>query len=272
MQRIKTELSALGFQSTLPTRGSDILIAGGSNFPVSFQSTLPTRGSDNTSMRRSLSASRFQSTLPTRGSDDSQSSFLFTPGNFNPRSPRGGATPAREVSLSNMIFQSTLPTRGSDARLRGISADKQISIHAPHEGERRRLPDLHHHKERFQSTLPTRGSDAAVRTKATAAANFNPRSPRGGATHHTLRHGPPQQHFNPRSPRGGATTSSAGPSGSRGFQSTLPTRGSDCCRRCLRRSGSISIHAPHEGERHRHRGDHQRRQPFQSTLPTRGSD
>ena len=33
---------------------------------------------------------------------------------FNPRSPRGGATPTTVKGVINNAFQSTLPTRGSD--------------------------------------------------------------------------------------------------------------------------------------------------------------
>ena len=81
-----------------------------------------------------------------------------------------------------------------------------ISIHAPHEGERRlnsclkssitmdfnpRSPRggatcyflLHQRAQGiFQSTLPTRGSDCQTPRRLLAAAHFNPRSPRGGAT------------------------------------------------------------------------------------------
>ena len=58
------------------------------------------------------------------------------------------------------LFQSTLPTRGSDVKRRIFSGVVCISIHAPHEGER-------------PAPLPLHGISAA---------NFNPRSPRGGAT------------------------------------------------------------------------------------------
>ena len=170
---------------------------------------------------------------------------------FNPRSPRGGAT-------GNAL-------KGSFAR--------QISIHAPHEGERPGLFLWRSGWDSFQSTLPTRGSDPKNGIKSISKMDFNPRSPRGGAT-------PPQRcahgdgrYFNPRSPRGGATHLSllAAPKG--GFQSTLPTRGSDMSTMHqytrytnfnprsprggatnhgiyhAQRPRLISIHAPHEGER-----------------------
>ena len=127
-----------------------------------FQSTLPTRGSDRNQQRTyyvgviiSIHAAHegqrhkkvcfvylsagFQSTLPTRGSDYSQTILLLVPFlYFNPRCPRGAAT---------SIFSLR------SGRLR------QISIHAAHEGQRRRRQFLQLYVVLFQSTLPTRGSD-----------------------------------------------------------------------------------------------------------------
>ena len=124
---------------------------------------------------------------------------------FNPRSPRGGATHRPLLLLHIGRFQSTLPTRGSDGTSKESLAALCISIHAPHEGERLRLH------------LPSRQHPR----------DFNPRSPRGGATcawHYRLFrrmisiHAPHEgerpaynclsssrPYFNPRSPRGGAT-------------------------------------------------------------------
>ncbi len=59
---------------------------------------------------------------------------------FNPRSPRGGAT--------DTLYK--------------VLAANAISIHAPHEGERRDSREFYILSLRFQSTLPTRGSDAPV--------------------------------------------------------------------------------------------------------------
>ena len=57
-----------------------------------------------------------------------------------------------------------------------------ISIHAPHEGERPECRAKYPLAQIFQSTLPTRGSDMQMRKLVLTYANFNPRSPRGGAT------------------------------------------------------------------------------------------
>ena len=102
---------------------------------------------------------------------------------FNPRSPRGGAT--RKAAY--------------------IVWRQRISIHAPHEGERRwprRLAENSMYL--FQSTLPTRGSDYLSTDDPVLMPDFNPRSPRGGATCR-----PASLPFMLL------------------FQSTLPTRGSD---------------------------------------------
>ena len=137
-------------------------------------------------LQQQMQGGIFQSTLPTRGSDPSGLNKRQISRNFNPRSPRGGATRSCSSTVGGIVgFQSTLPTRGSDIVLiaQGIKAIR-ISIHAPHEGERRYLCQsikikkgkisIHapHEGERltlniirqwshiFQSTLPTRGSDS----------------------------------------------------------------------------------------------------------------
>ena len=152
---------------------------------VRFQSTLPTRGSDIAAFVSAIIMSMFQSTLPTRGSDDRKGGGLADNIRFNPRSPRGGATfNAHLTCFQHIKFQSTLPTRGSDpsvleqmggiysfqstlptrgsdwpclvGRCLGSSFNPRsprggatcpfasfdltetfVSIHAPHEGERR---------------------------------------------------------------------------------------------------------------------------------------
>ena len=193
----------------------------------------------------------FQSTLPTRGSDYLRPRAKTSNTYFNPRSPRGGAT----------------------RRTRVFYAVSIISIHAPHEGERQEIEFTRTDDTKFQSTLPTRGSDMKRGGLHLRHMHFNPRSPRGGATLQRLWSGRLKINFNPRSPRGGATMPA--------FHNFL--------------DAVISIHAPHEGERRFIDGhwihtifDFNPRSPrggatssatvkqsrgiFQSTLPTRGSD
>ena len=107
-------------------------------------------------------------------------------------------------------------------------ANDLISIHAPHEGERRCRNVYAHGIYTFQSTLPTRGSDYKPAVLYIVSWNFNPRSPRGGATSYCNSTTSGTHYFNPRSPRGGATSVT---------RAQMPYF-------------KISIHAPHEGERH----------------------
>ena len=194
----------------------------------------------------------FQSTLPTRGSDKRPRRAFTAHNYFNPRSPRGGATLSGRLDRPLIIFQSTLPTRGSDA----------VARHG------KRLQIL------FQSTLPTRGSDPAVAPPPWVGLwDFNPRSPRGGATHRVRlgQHNP--DYFNPRSPRGGATPKSWINLWGWVISIHAPHEG-ERRHNQSRWFGEhfISIHAPHEGERQPTQSYHVRQCPFQSTLPTRGSD
>ena len=205
-------------------------------------------------MVRDFSVTPFQSTLPTRGSDEYLWEHTSTRTYFNPRSPRGGATCAEA------------------ARTAGPST---ISIHAPHEGERRGIrPRLSLLIRAISIHAPHEGGATMDRRGwHTDLLNFNPRSPRGGATLTPITVTLSPSYFNPRSPRGGATVK-------------LTKKQKTCC---------ISIHAPHEGERHvlelthidpqiisihaPHEGERLqldyarcRGVEFQSTLPTRGSD
>ena len=239
------------FQSTLPTRGSDKL-NDESHTASNISIHAPHEGERPAGVYDENCEALFQSTLPTRGSDvldDAAGAIAW-------------------------IFQSTLPTRGSDRRCwphqslishfnprspRGGATGrldrplimKGISIHAPHEGERPvgMLRQLFYQRV-FQSTLPTRGSDGGAGGGGGRKAHFNPRSPRGGATGWDCLRRWKRVDFNPRSPRGGATY--ARTSSAVGF--------------------TISIHAPHEGERQKQRLEAELQELFQSTLPTRGSD
>ena len=148
-------------------------------------------------------------------------------------------------------FQSTLPTRGSDMTATFKRARQAISIHAPHEGERRgglcrsgrggcnfnprsprggatvKLPMVTVSPLMIPIHAPHEGERPYLNNFFTEDKHFNPRSPRGGATARRMPTGLRHGDFNPRSPRGGATI------------------------RCLLRLEffNISIHAPHEGER-----------------------
>ena len=150
----------------------------------------------------------FQSTLPTRGSDAER----------------------HEYGRDAVRFQSTLPTRGSDAWCAcPCRPDTTVSIHAPHEGERRYAGQYRPVGQGFNPRSPRGGATKHGVTIQDVARSFNPRSPRGGATHLFLSSRADSCNgFNPRSPRGGATGKAPDlAKAAKEFQSTLPTRGSD---------------------------------------------
>ena len=264
----------------------------------------------------------FNPRSPRGGATFIDRSKMSDTGRFNPRSPRGGATSLSSMSRClRVMFQSTLPTRGSDTApgrscdtaptfqstlpTRGSDdADKllamytfDVSIHAPHEGERRQCPARLLWLGRFQSTLPTRGSDHYLALSACLARLFQSTLPTRGSDDRTA---------TPRG-RGRGVSIHAPHEGERPiggiashcgdmFQSTLPTRGSDLTSAARRRRRTksfnprsprggatavpktsaqidkVSIHAPHEGERLSRRCCAMPAPEFQSTLPTRGSD
>ena len=148
---------------------------------------------------------------------------------FNPRSPRGGATQDAEAAEAKVY----------------------ISIHAPHEGERRLIGQIWQDAGIFQSTLPTRGSDRLPPCGTKEMERISIHAPHEGERPAPVRHTrqplwifqstlptrgsdliksliiASPLYFNPRSPRGGATKLYIVPEPLRKFQSTLPTRGSD---------------------------------------------
>ena len=199
---------------------------------------------------------------------------VYTYADFNPRSPRGGATPFASTLAHATAFQSTLPTRGSDGwhtdllRMRrnfnprsprggatpinGIDCPKTVYFNprSPRGGattQGRGNCGLHGN---FNPRSPRGGATVPSSTGSYHRNDFNPRSPRGGATRGDGCGSAPDGHFNPRSPRGGATPLSFSfVIFWYIFQSTLPTRGSDVPHFALAEAVPISIHAPHEGER-----------------------
>ena len=147
------------FQSTLPTRGSDFIFLLFLFAAIPFQSTLPTRGSDTGSGNIVFASAVFQSTLPTRGSDCPVLPAACC-STISIHAPHEGERHTKSDRLQKIVlFQSTLPTRGSDYFFTSYSKRIRISIHAPHEGERRLLA-----------------------LYVILLCDFNPRSPRGGAT------------------------------------------------------------------------------------------
>ena len=132
----------------------------GAGITCAFQSTLPTRGSDEGFRGGSLFVWSISIHAPHEGERHTHSKMDMAKNDFNPRSPRGGATGQPAMNLQT----------------------KGISIHAPHEGERHNAEDSRSMGGIFQSTLPTRGSDGLLARRVDMGRHFNPRSPRGGAT------------------------------------------------------------------------------------------
>ena len=149
-----------------------------------------------------------------------------------------------------MRFQSTLPARGSDLR---ITIIPMIFL-------------------TFQSTLPARGSDNGNKQSVSGVTHFNPRSPRGGATHlcpykhyklqisihapregerlHFYKHIVKPFNFNPRSPRGGATIGEIRTWSISAISIHAPREGErPGLAKIFYTPAAISIHAPREGER-----------------------
>ena len=128
----------------------------------SFNPRSPRGGATICARLRHNAAGGFNPRSPRGGATKRRRGYVRHESCFNPRSPRGGATDLVVRAISDYkAFQSTLPTRGSDISVKERRIKKEVSIHAPHEGERR-----------SGSTQKPRG------------ACFNPRSPRGGATIH----------------------------------------------------------------------------------------
>ena len=179
---------------------------------------------------------------------------------------------ARAIS-DYKAFQSTLPTRGSDPRALSEGHIFCISIHAPHEGERRQAVPWAKRHNPISIHAPHEGERlCASSCHFSYYLDFNPRSPRGGATckcrnsfkssnisihapHEgerlkTFSVGVAAGDFNPRSPRGGATLFKASVFSSKYISIHAPHEGERPQAGDMRpRRKNISIHAPHEGER-----------------------
>ena len=198
---------------------------------IYFNPRSPRGGSDRRSISNINRGIYFNPRSPRGGATTVQPAFPTPVRYFNPRSPRGGAT-GRYAFAPFAIPHISIhaPHEGERHAVQvGDYYGSEISIHAPHEGERRSCSSTVGGIVGFQSTLPTRGSDHFLRSARRQPCDFNPRSPRGGATdwakalerHGVISiHAPHEgerlywvscvtgatRHFNPRSPRGGATS------------------------------------------------------------------
>ena len=264
------------FQSTLPTRGSDELGARTPRDEVNFNPRSPRGGATSCNKPSRGARCNFNPRSPRGGATPCRTGGAGGQMDFNPRSPRGGATDIQYKRQRRIPISIHAPHEGE--RLGGsksMGKKVKISIHAPHEGERRTSAHgASAHNSNFNPRSPRGGATAREPLRAVAYTDFNPRSPRGGATRRLKMHTRRMTNFNPRSPRGGATKAlGIAPNTFRHFNPRSPRGGATPIP--LQRgmlSVFISIHAPHEGERRIGLLNVGSFVTFQSTLPTRGSD
>ena len=203
---IATANSLMLFQSTLPTRGSDSLPVLYVIRPYGFNPRSPRGGATYCFTNFCHTRHRFQSTLPTRGSD---------------------AIVDTGVAVTTMVSIHA-PHEGERLCCTALTTYAlSVSIHAPHEGERPGDTAAQNGVVSFQSTLPTRGSDNRLRMAQAMIVAVSIHAPHEGERPHSGRGTRILRSFNPRSPRGGATHYRVLTSAAAVFQSTLPTRGSD---------------------------------------------
>ena len=172
----------------------------------------------------------FQSTLPTRGSDaEAAQGDISMLADFNPRSPRGGATGQQSILNRAIRVSIHAPHEGERLQRRGQPQHGQhVSIHAPHEGERPISPRILSRPPLFQSTLPTRGSDRSAKIRPLLSGSVSIHAPHEGER--PCRHHPLYFDFQ--------VSIHAPHEGERPSPEVAPMR-----------AVYVSIHAPHEGER-----------------------
>ena len=151
-------------------------------------------------------------------------------GSISIHAPHEGERPYQVFYKSfRKLFQSTLPTRGSDYGRRMVCVEYMISIHAPHEGERHgagRVENRHNH---ISIHAPHEGERLCSLLIQARSALISIHAPHEGERPFLSFFTSLRQML---------------------FQSTLPTRGSDCPSKSYTSLHLlISIHAPHEGER-----------------------
>ena len=136
-------------------------------------------GSDMHDFQRLFSFKKFQSTLPAREATWACASRPSTPGNFNPRFPRGKRRIHGQSGLRDASISIHASREGSDSRFLKSVPPFPISIHASREGSDYVFDKSKYQKAKFQSTLPAREATYVVRNGRSLSADFNPRFPRG---------------------------------------------------------------------------------------------
>ena len=173
---------------------------------TAFLSTLPVRGA-TIPQRQRLQRYDISIHAPREGSDFSAGGKTGDAKNFYPRSPRGERRSRSSMRIRDSPFLSTLPARGATCPICAkITANRNISIHAPREGSDPGCP-----------ARPGRQSD------------FYPRSPRGERRVEEHK-GEILAGFLSTLPARGATRITPCKARNAEFLSTLPARGATCKR------------------------------------------
>ena len=135
--------------------------------------------------RSGLQSRHFNPRSPRGGSDATICRAISASLDFNPRSPRGGATRVAIIRCFLRFISIHAPHEGERPfPLYRAAAIRTISIHAPHEGERPTRPETADGNICISIHAPHEGErPGRRRRKSCSPSYFNPRSPRGGATH-----------------------------------------------------------------------------------------
>ena len=168
-----------------------------------FQSTPPARGGDLHRLCQRFSVGKISIHAPREGGDRCNAHRDIRHIGISIHAPREGGDPLPTgVGPAPRRFQSTPPARGGDSGIDNYISQLNISIHAPREG-----------------------GDLSAAQGIFWIADFNPRPPRGGATHPQGQRRWYTSYFNPRPPRGGRQPTSFSTFAALAFQSTPPARG-----------------------------------------------
>ena len=151
---------------------------------IIFQSTLPTRGSDVAHTRYGcVNLSHFNPRSPRGGATQAESPLVLATRPINPRSPRERATDNQSTPNSINEIQSTLPTRGSDTGgVAGSALGDKFQSTLPTRGSDRLSPRRTCSGCYFNPRSPRGGATILLPRLIFRKNHFNPRSPRGGAT------------------------------------------------------------------------------------------
>ena len=202
-----TKLSRI-FRSTLPTRGSDERLWLRRLRCADFDPRSP-RGGATTYYADLLAFKKnFDPRSPRGGATCGEYNRLCGRGNFDPRSPRGGATRKQgRAAAHDIYFDPRSPRGGATARVAcgQLRAGRYFDPRSPRGGATPRADYMPKASLPFRSTLPTRGSDVPVPPLCRRGGGFRSTLPTRGSDREDAAQSKEDNDFDPRSPRGGAT-------------------------------------------------------------------